>query len=252
MTSGEASARPSCGELELLAPGHQNCGERAAESFVGGLCERLERVRKRERLTEQRGDPKERLLPVDPLLVLAEQLRHSHRQSDLPGHRLGQRDLFVAPGPRGVAVQSEDSDQLVEDHDRNGKDRTRAEAEHRVAAAERNIVELRRRLDILERDGLAPRHREVRDGKVSSGLDRSQSRPLPLRGRNLTLSAEADQTPVDAQRVAGLLHRDAQQLVDVELRANAGRDSRDEALAFERLGQIGRRSRTIERKRRVA
>ena len=182
----------------------------------------------------------------DSLLVLAEQLRHPNGQSDLAGHGLGQRNLLFAPSSGCVAVEREDSDQ------RNGKNGARAEAQKHVTTSERSILELRRRPDILDRHGPAALHREVRNGQTPPGLHRRQAGALPLRSRNLTVRAEPDQASVDAQGKAGLLHCHAQQLVDVQLGANACRDPGDEALAIERLGQTGRRAGAIEREGRIA
>ena len=265
--SGEANGRPSCAAARRQSAEAGNLSSSAAAStggrpvaavsssvpprgistaekappraFVRSLREPLESVRERQRLTEVRGNAKERALLVHPLLVLAEQLRHAHRQSDLTGHGLGQCDLLVAPSSGRVAVEGEHADQLVEDHDRNGENGARAETHQRVASSERGIVQLRRGLDILDRQGLAALYREIRNRKAPPGIDRFQSTLLPLRRGDVAVRAQADQAAVDRKRTTGLLHGDPQQLVDVELRANACRDPGDEAFSLERLRQTG-------------
>ena len=239
-------------ELEIAAAWHQDGGEGAPECFVRGLGKCLERVRKRERLAEQRGDPKERSLLRDPLLVLAKQLGHPHRESDFAGDGLGQRDLLVVPGSGAVAVERQHSDQLVENDNRNCENRARAQAQQSVASCERRILEGRLRLDILDDHGLSTLDGEVRDGQAPSDADRFQAGPLPLRGRNLAVRAEPDQTAVHRQREARFLDGHAQQLVDVQRGTNARGDPRDETLALERFGQTGGRAGAVERERRIA
>ena len=141
--------------------------------------------------------------------------------------------------PGVVAVEGEHADQLVEDHDRNGENGARAETHQRVASSKRGIVQLRRGLDILDRQGLAALYREIRNRKTPPGSDRFQSTLLPLRRGDIAVRAQADQAAVDRQRTTGLLHGDPQQLVDVELRTNACRDPGDEAFSLERLRETG-------------
>ena len=149
-------------------------------------------------------------------------------------------------------MEGEHPDQFVEDHDRNGEDRAGAETQQRGGTSERKVVELRRRLDILDRQGLAASDREVRDREVSAGGDGLQSRLLPLRRGDVAVRAKTDQAAVRRERLAGFFDRDPQQLVDVQLRPNASRDSRNEALSVEGLRQTRSRARPIERKRALA
>ena len=166
------------------------------ERLVRGFRERFVGVPERERLGKMCGDPEERSLFGHPLFVLAQQLRNAHGQSDLTGYGLGQRDLVVAPSARRRTVEGEHPDQFVEDHDRDGEDRTGAETQQRFTALEQNVLELRRRLDILDRQGLAAFHRKVRNGETPRGLDRLQTGLLPLHGRDVAVRAEPDQAAV--------------------------------------------------------
>jgi hypothetical protein len=60
-----------------------------------------------------------------------------------------------------------------------------------------------------------------------------------------------DEAALHAERSAGLLDRDALQRVEIELRADAPPDLRDEPLTLERLGERRRRARPLERQRRL-
>ena len=89
-------------------------------------------------------------------------------------------------------------------------------------------------------------------GETPPGLDWLQAGLLPLRRRDVAVRAETDQAAVHRERAAGLLDGDPQQLVDVQLRANASRDPGNEPFPVERLRQAGSRARPIEGKRILA
>ena len=74
---------------------------------------------------------------------------------------------------------------------------------------------------------------------------------MPLRrdGHRALPFAEAQEAAVDADRDAGLLHRHAEDGVEVELRANLAADRGDEPLPLERLGERVGGARPVERER---
>ncbi len=185
---------------------------------------------------EHPGGVEERALPREPLPVLAQETGDVDSYGNLAGDGLGERDLVVRPRPRLAAMEREDADQLVEDDDRRREDGTAAEPTHRVTAPERPVVELRRSVDVVDRDRPPLAGGEVRDQEGRRLDDRLQARRGPLRGELLVVR-EPDETPVDRERPPGLLDRDAQETLGVELRAHLRGDARHQPLARERVAQ---------------
>jgi hypothetical protein len=83
------------GELQPGTVGHEHGCEGASERLPGGLRQRPQRRRERERLAEQLGDPEQRGLLCHALLVLLQQARDAQRKPDLPCDRLRERDLLL-------------------------------------------------------------------------------------------------------------------------------------------------------------
>ena len=204
----------------------------------------------RKRLTEARRDLDERALLRDAQLVLAQQLRDTKRQADLPRDSLGQRDLFLRPGPSRRLVEAEHADQLVEDDERHCESRARAEVEQRGAAPDSG-VELRRVFDVVDHDRALGLEGEVGHAELPHALDRRERSDVPLSTGDVGLRPEPDEAALNAELAARLLDGDPKHLVDVQLRPDTRRDPCDEALTLQRLCEIERRTRPVERRSRA-
>ncbi len=150
-------------------------------------------------------------------------------------------------------MEGEPADDPVEDHDRRREDGPAPEVHEHVPPPERGVVEVGRRRDVLEGDRPTPAKRQVRDGKARGidvhGFDAGR-RPLRQHGHLLPLLAESHERTGDAERTAGLAHRDVQHVVEVELGANLAADLGDEALALEDAAERVGRAETLDHGRR--
>ena len=172
-----------------------------------GPSQRVERVRERERLAEDRRDPEVRRLLMQTELILPKELGDTHGQTDLMRDRLRQHDLIVSPRARRRSVERQNADQLVEDDDRNGECSARSNRKQLLSPADRPVFQLGRGLDVSDSDGPAVLDREVRDRKLGPVVDRLQPLGLPLSRRSLATSAEPDEAALHPELVRGFLDR---------------------------------------------
>ena len=198
----------------------------------------------------------QRLLLAEALLVLAQEPRRVDGEPDLPRHGLRQRDLACLPGHRLGTVEAENPDQAVEEEDRRGQRRPRPEVEQGLRAPERRVAEdLAVGGDVFDRDGAPLARSEVQRREVrrcvADGLDVGRV-PFREHGHRLALPAEPDETARHADGLGRLLDGDLEHRVEVELRADAQADLRDEPLAVEGRPQRLRRACPAERESRLA
>ena len=235
-------------ELERRTARHQHACEGTSERLVGRSGQRVERVGQRKRLTEAGRDLDERALLRDAQLVLAQQLRDTKREADLPRDSLGQRDLFLRPGPSRRLVEAEHADQLVEDDERHGESCARAELEQRGATPDSGVELGAFSTSSITIVRLVWRARFDTPSSPDA-LDRGERSDMPLSAGDVGLRPEPDEAALNAELAARLLDGDPKHLVDVQLRPDARRDACDESLTLQRLREIERRTRAVERSR---
>ena len=181
-----------------------------AEELRDLLDQSRQNGRKLEVARQCLGGAQKGALLGDSSFVLSQEPGHVNRKPDLARDGFRQRDLFRSPSSRHRAMQGEYTDQAVEDEDRNGEHGPGIQLEQRLATTERRVVELGRSLNVPECDGLAAAHREVRSRQSAGPFDRPQGGRVPLvSDRDILRRTEPDETAVDTERDAGLLHRDA-------------------------------------------
>ena len=149
-------------------------------------------------------------------------------------------------------MEPEDADHPIEDEDRCREHGERVEVEQRLDPAELRILELGRFTNVGDRDSAPISGGEVADHEpISSGVDRDESVGIPLGadGHRTAGLTEPEEATRDIRRHAGLLDRDPEHGLEIELRPHLPPDRGDEPLAFERLGESVCRTRAIEGER---
>ena len=194
-------------EPRLARLGHQDACERAAQRFGGGLGDRVQCLRQRERLRKDGCDPEEAAL--DPNLPRALLDARDVAEGDGAEAREGLQDLDVllAERPRFVARRNaEDASHLPPP--RHRRDHGGGEAS----------VRLVRRLDlaVVARDRcLAASHRLTRKRLVGRELELDQLRRQPVDGGAAERAAPGvEQVAVGGLDVQELRHLDDEPLED--------------------------------------
>ena len=175
-----ADNRPAAQEPPVAVedPAVRRVGSEELDHLVHeSLDDRLEAQVAREHLRrlEERG-----LLGEAPL-VLPQQLRHVHGETDLACDGFRKRDLSGAPSADFGPVKPEHADHPVEHQDRRGERGAGAEGDERVAVSEGGVVELRRRLHVCDGHCAPLPRRQIRHGEpLGRPPDRLDALCIPL------------------------------------------------------------------------
>ena len=145
-------------------------------------------------------------------------------------------------------MEREHTEKVVEHEDGHAQHRARLELPEGLEPSEGRVLELRRVLDVLDRDGRARPRRQIGDGQCRPRPNGLQAGDMPL-GCDVPSVSEPDQAAVDFERRAGLADGDVEELVDLELGADARGDVGDETLPLQRVGERDARAGTVERER---
>ncbi len=121
------------------------------------------------------------LLAPQALLVLAQEPRRVDGEPELPGDRLGERDLARAPPRRLSSVKAEDPEHAVEDEDGGRERGASSQVDERLPVAELRVRDLFGGLGVVHRHGPPLPGGQVERRKVRSGVaDGIDSGRVPL------------------------------------------------------------------------
>ncbi len=199
-------------------------------------------------LGEHLGRVEQRRLLVEAVAVLREQPAGVDRQADLLRDGLEERDLVRRPAARLVAVGGEDPDRPVADDHRRRHGGPRAERDQVLAPLERLL-----RLEVVDHHRAPLGSGELGDRETIHGRGRVEPLAPPLAqhlGR-AALVDEPHEAPVRVERRRRLRRGHVEHRGDVEVRAQALRERRQQPLPLERIRERRTRAEPLERDRGV-